>query len=153
MTELESLTRPSRADERRFVRRVSEWLVSQTRPDNPVVWRPNWRTTIPVAGTGSLRALLATLPEGEFAGLRRQGSSGPWAQVRGFEDRGEHPSGWPFELHPHSWTLGVPEGVWKLIGSDVGDVAALLWMWVTTGTPPADHPQPTAHPRPRQIVG
>jgi len=87
------------------------------------------------------------LPRGECAGLKRNGSSGPWAQVKAFEDRGDQIGGWPFELHPHGWGLGIPDGVWKLIDHDISEVAVHLWNWVTKSTPPPEQPEPTTHPR------
>ena len=145
-------TRPplTRADETRFVRDVAEWLASQACPANAMLWRPNWTTSISVDHVGSLSRLIVVLPQGQYAGLTRPGSNGPWAQVRAFEDRGRHVSGWPFELHPHSWTLGVPDAVWKLTSDNARDVAEHLWAWVATRTPPAEQPEPTTHPTPGQ---
>ena len=108
----------SRADEIRFGRDVSAWLASQTSPANAILWHQNWNATIFVDHVGTLRRLIAALPRGQYAGLTRKGSHGPWAQVRAFEDRRSHVSGWPFELHPHTWTLGIPREVWKLISDD-----------------------------------
>jgi hypothetical protein len=137
----------SRADEIRFGRDVSAWLAVQTSPANAILWRQNWNAAIFVDHVSSLRSLIAALPRGEYAGLTRKGSHGPWAQVRAFEDRGSHVRGWPLELHPHTWSLGVPQGVWKLISDDASDVAGHLWDWVATGTAPAEHPEPTTHPK------
>ena len=145
-----SLPPVSRADEIRFGRDVSAWLASQTSPANAILWHQNWNATIFVDHVGTLRRLIAALPRGQYAGLTRKGSHGPWAQVRAFEDRRSHVSGWPFELHPHNWTLGIPHGVWKLISDDTGDVAAHLWDWVSAGTAPAEHPEPTTYPTPGQ---
>jgi hypothetical protein len=137
----------TRADEIRFGRDVSAWLASQTSPANAILWHQNWNATIFVDHVGTLRRLIAALPRGQYAGLTRKGSHGPWAQVRAFEDRRSHVSGWPFELHPHNWTLGIPQGVWKLISDDASELAGHLWDWVATGTAPAEHPEPTTHPR------
>ena len=137
----------TRANEIRFVRDVSAWLASQTYPTNAILWHPNWNATILVDHVRSLRSLIADQPRGQYAGLTRNGSAGPWAQVRAVEERGSHVRGWPFELHPHSWTLGVPDGVWKLISDDASEVAGHLWDWVATGTAPAEHPEATTHPR------
>ena len=147
MTSIATLPPLTRADEIRFVRGLSAWLASRTHSTNAILWHPNGNATIVVDHAGALRTLIAALPRGQRAGLTRKGSHGPWAQVRAFEERGSHVSGWPFELHPHSWTLGVPDGVWKLISDDTGDVAAHLWDWVATGTAPAEHPEPTTHPK------
>ena len=147
MTQLVTLPALTRADEIRFGRDVSAWLASQTSPANAILWHQNWNATIFVDHVGTLRRLIAALPRGQYAGLTRKGSHGPWAQVRASEDRGSHVSGWPFELHPHNWTLGIPQGVWKLISDDASELAGHLWDWVATGTAPAEHPEPTTHPR------
>lgn len=138
----------TRADEIRFVGDLSDWLAEQTLPASAIVWRPNWRSAISVDSAVSLRRLVVDLPPGDHAGIERKGSNGPWAQVRAFEDRGVRGRGWPFELHPHKWSLGVPHGVWKLISDDVNDVAEALWSWVAVGMSPAEHPEPTTRPTP-----
>jgi len=136
----------TRVNELNFVREVSEWLASQTIHANTIVWCLNWNNMVVVDSVDSLCTLISALPKGAYAGFKRSGSLGSWAQVRAFEERGNKVVGWPFELHPHHWSLGIPEGVWKLIDSDVSAIAETLWDWVTKSTPPTELPEPTHRP-------
>ncbi len=151
MTTIVELPSLPTIDENRLARDVEAWLAFETATatatGHDIVWCPHWATEIVVNNVDSLRTLISALSAGEFAGLKRRGSSGPWAQVRAFEDRGDLVGGWPFELHKHRWTLGVPDGVWKLIGDQSSDVAAHLWNWVAACAAPAEQPQPTTRPR------
>ncbi len=106
MTTITNLPHYVLNDEELFVRSVSAWLASQTMPANDIVWYPNSETMIGVDNVGSLHKLVSDLPRGQYAGLRRNGSSGPWAQVKSIEDQGDQLSGWPFELHPHNCGTG-----------------------------------------------
>lgn len=140
-----SLPAPARLVESRLVHEVSAWLAAQAAPDEAILWS-HGALVVVVEDAIHLLGLVAGLPADQHATLTRHGRLGAWAQVRGYEQRRSGASGWPFELHPHDWILGVPGGVWKLISDDVDDVARDLWDWVADQTAPAEHPVPTARP-------
>lgn len=126
-----------------LLREASTLLAEEALPANCLVWCERWENMTQIRNPLDLSRLIATLPKGSYAGVKRLGSQGPWAQVSHFERRGRSASGWPFELHPHDWRLGVPDRVWKLITDDIDEVSTLVWDWVVTATPPRAHPSPT----------
>lgn len=129
-----------------MIRDLSACLAEQALPAHALVWCDEWEAACVIESRPHLARLVAALPEDKYAGVKRLGSSGPWAQVRGFEIRRNGASGWPLELHPHDWQLGVPDVVWKLISDESAEVSTILWDWVTAGTPPLDHHSPSARP-------
>jgi hypothetical protein len=135
--------------EREFAAGVVEWLARRELPADAVIWYPDWdvEERIEVRDMHTLADLVSALQTGH-AGLKRNGSTGPWAQIKAYTGGGTRFGGWPYELHPHDWSRGAPEGVWGLISNDADDLAADAWSWLTRGEPPAGFPKPNKHPGP-----
>jgi hypothetical protein len=121
-------SREQRRDERRVALQAEHWLAHQSVPEHSVLWYEHWRGWQPVVVEDAthLARLIAPLGEGDYGGIQRRDSDGPWAQVMG---RGA--TEFMIELHPHAHNH-EPGGMYfeRVVPVCAAEAGALAWAWV-----------------------
>jgi len=121
-------TREQRRDERRIAAQAEHWLAHQSVPEHSVLWCERWRDRSPVVvdDPAHLARLIAPLGKGDYGGIKRHGSEGPWAQVMGGGD-----AEFMIELHPHTYDY-EPGGMYfeRVVPVSAASAGVLAWGWV-----------------------